>query len=31
MAPHRVELIGGHPALDFLNTIHDYTREPRRD
>jgi predicted RNA-binding Zn ribbon-like protein len=31
MAPHRFELLGGHPALDFLNTIHDYTREPRRD
>ena len=31
MAPHRFELIGGDPTLDFLNTIHDYTREPRRD
>ncbi len=31
MAPHRFELLGGDPALDFLNTIHDYTREPRRD
>lgn len=31
MAPHRFELVGGDPALDFLNTIHDYTKEPRRD
>ncbi|HEU4585174.1 MAG TPA: ABATE domain-containing protein [Gemmatimonadaceae bacterium] len=31
MAPHRFELLGGDPALDFLNTVHDYTREPRRD
>ncbi len=31
MAVHRFELVGGDPALDFLNTIHDYTREPRRD
>jgi predicted RNA-binding Zn ribbon-like protein len=31
MALHRFELLGGDPALDFLNTIHDYTREPRRD
>jgi predicted RNA-binding Zn ribbon-like protein len=22
---HRFELAGGHPALDFLNTIHDWT------
>lgn len=31
MAPHRFELVGGHPALDFLNTVHDWTEEPRRD
>jgi predicted RNA-binding Zn ribbon-like protein len=31
MAMHRYELVGGDPALDFLNTIHDYTEEPRRD
>jgi predicted RNA-binding Zn ribbon-like protein len=31
MPLHRFELLGGDPALDFLNTIHDYTREPRRD
>lgn len=30
MAAHRFELVGGHPALDFLNTIHDWTvAEPR--
>jgi len=31
MAPHRFELRGGHPALDFLNTIHDWTAEIARD
>lgn len=31
MATHRYELLGGDPALDFLNTVHDYTAEPRRD
>lgn len=31
MAPHRFELIGGNPALDFLNTVHDWTEEPPRD
>lgn len=31
MAQHQFELVGGNPALDFLNTIHDYTTEPRRD
>lgn len=31
MAPHRFELVGGDPALDFLNTVHDWTREPRVD
>jgi predicted RNA-binding Zn ribbon-like protein len=25
MTPHRFELAGGHPALDFLNTIQDWT------
>lgn len=30
MAAPRFELVGGHPALDFLNTIHDWTvAEPR--
>jgi len=27
MPPHRFELAGGHPVLDFLNTIQDWTRE----
>ncbi len=27
--PH--ELVGGHPALDFLNTIHDWKAEERLD
>jgi predicted RNA-binding Zn ribbon-like protein len=31
MSRHRFELIGGHPTLDFLNTIHDWTVEPRQD
>jgi len=31
MDTHRYELVGGDPALDLLNTIHDYTEEPRRD
>src|SRR5690242_15532995 len=31
MAPHRFELVGGHPALDFLNTVHDWTAEAARD
>ena len=27
---HQVKLAGGHPALDFINTVHDWTaREPR--
>jgi predicted RNA-binding Zn ribbon-like protein len=30
MPLQRFELVGGHPALDFLNTIHDWTvAEPR--
>ena len=31
MAPYEIELVGGHPALDFLNTVHDWTEQPRRD
>jgi hypothetical protein len=27
MPPHRFELAGGHPVLDFLNTVQDWTRE----
>lgn len=28
--PHDAEMVGAHPALDFLNTIHDWTvAEPR--
>lgn len=26
-----VELVGGHPALDFLNTVHDWTAAEPRD
>jgi predicted RNA-binding Zn ribbon-like protein len=27
---HQFKLVGGHPALDFINTVHDWTaREPR--
>jgi predicted RNA-binding Zn ribbon-like protein len=29
--PHVFELVGGHPALDFLNTIHDWTVDTPRD
>jgi predicted RNA-binding Zn ribbon-like protein len=29
--PHQFELAGGHPALDFVNTIHDWTVTERRD
>lgn len=29
--PYPVELVGGHPALDFLNTVHDWTVEEPRD
>lgn len=28
---HRFTLIGGHPVLDFLNTIHDWTAPRGRD
>lgn len=28
---YRFELVGGHPALDFLNTIHDWTVPGARD
>ncbi|MDQ3699203.1 MAG: CGNR zinc finger domain-containing protein [Gemmatimonadota bacterium] len=31
MADHQFELIGGEPALDFLNTIHDWTVPEPRD
>lgn len=31
MATHRFELIAGDPALDFLNTVHDWTEKPRRE
>jgi predicted RNA-binding Zn ribbon-like protein len=31
MADHRFELVGGDPALDFVNTIHDWTAAEPRD
>lgn len=31
MAPHEFELVGGHPALDFINTVHDWTADAARD
>lgn len=31
MAPYRFDRVGGHPALDFLNTVHDWTTHPLRD
>jgi predicted RNA-binding Zn ribbon-like protein len=31
MSDHRFELVGGDAALDFLNTIHDWTVEAPRD
>jgi predicted RNA-binding Zn ribbon-like protein len=31
MAVHQFELVGGDPALNFLNTIHDWTAPERRD
>src|SRR5918992_3843821 len=31
MLSHRFELVGGDPALDFLNTIHDWTVPEPRD
>lgn len=31
MPPYAYELVGGHPALDFLNTIHDWTEPEPRD
>src|SRR6266508_4642896 len=31
VTPHRFELAGGHPALDFLNTIQDWTVPARVD
>ncbi|HJU73099.1 MAG TPA: CGNR zinc finger domain-containing protein [Gemmatimonadaceae bacterium] len=29
--PQGFQLVGGHPALDFLNTVHDWTVEKPRD
>ena len=31
MTEHAFQLVGGDPALDFLNTIHDWTAEAPRD
>lgn len=31
MAEHRFVLVGGDAALDFLNTVHDWTVEEQRD
>lgn len=31
MTPHRFKLAGGDPALDFLNTVHDWTSAAPRD
>jgi predicted RNA-binding Zn ribbon-like protein len=31
MTPHEYELIAGDPALDFVNTIHDWTVDEPRD
>lgn len=31
MGQHEFEFVGGHPALDFLNTIHDWTADDPRD
>lgn len=31
MASYPYDLVGGHPALDFLNTIHDWTDAEPRD
>jgi predicted RNA-binding Zn ribbon-like protein len=28
---HQFKLVGGHPALDFINTVHDWTAPERRD
>lgn len=28
---HQFELFGGHPALDFINTVHDWTASEPRD
>jgi predicted RNA-binding Zn ribbon-like protein len=28
---HPFKLAGGHPALDFINTVHDWTASERRD
>jgi predicted RNA-binding Zn ribbon-like protein len=29
--PHQFKLVGGHPALDFINTVHDWTASEPRD
>jgi predicted RNA-binding Zn ribbon-like protein len=29
--PHRFKLFGGHPALDFVNTVRDWTAVPLHD
>jgi predicted RNA-binding Zn ribbon-like protein len=28
---HRFKLVGGHPALDFINTVHDWTVSEQHD
>jgi predicted RNA-binding Zn ribbon-like protein len=28
---HQFKLVGGHPALDFINTVHDWTASEPRD
>lgn len=27
----QLEIVGGHPAVDFVNTVHDWTRDPPPD
>ena len=27
----RIEIVGGHPAIDFINTVHSYTEDKPRD
>jgi predicted RNA-binding Zn ribbon-like protein len=31
LGQHQFELAGGHPALDFINTVHDWTATEPRD
>jgi len=31
ISEHQFELVGGHPALDFINTVHDWTVSEPRD